>query len=360
MPVVGSDRICRVEFRINGALVDPATVTVMWRLPDFTEVDGSASVIHVSLGVYTVLIPLPQAGKYEVYWVGTGAQTITATERFEVESTTVDITPPTSQVTLAGLCSPWVEWDEFVDYCGVDPNEVSPLQIQFALDQATEWLYLKSAMQFPGECIETSRPYGQDCSGFYPWVTGYGWYGWAWGTTGAWLWGCGCDTLQALDLGYWPLTAVTEVKVDGVVLTPNADYRVDEQRWLVRLPDSQGLPRYWPCCQRMDLPDTMQDTWSVTVAFGRVPTPMGRHAAMELGKTFLGACGTGACSIPIQTTSISRLGMNMQLVDFRSLPEGRIGLPPVDAFLDAYNPYRVSRPTMVWSPDLPRLTRRVG
>ena len=145
--------------------------------------------------------------------------------------------------------------------------------------------------------------------------------------------------------------SIDEVLVDGDVLDP-ACYRVDDHRWLVRLPDvGETARRSWPCCQRVDLPDSEPDTWSVAFTWGAAPPPSGVSAAAAFACELVRARTGDDCSLPPEIVQVVQQGLTY------SLPEpdqtGRSKLPlAVKWFLDAVNPLGVRRPASVWSPDL--------
>src|SRR5688572_26213399 len=145
-----------------------------------------------------------------------------------------------------------------------------------AVQIATEILYNLSAQQF-GVCEFTIRPCRESCNDSAWWgASGYlGWGGWLGGMypqpaliggnwynlrCGSCSGSCSCTPLSIALLPS-PVNQILEVKVDGVILTPGTDYRVDNFRELVRLGG-----QFWPECQDMTLADDQPNTWSVTLA----------------------------------------------------------------------------------------------
>lgn len=57
---------------INGALVDPTTVTAMVNLPDGSAVDITSTLSHLTTGVYTVTYIPTQPGGHDYRMQGTG------------------------------------------------------------------------------------------------------------------------------------------------------------------------------------------------------------------------------------------------------------------------------------------------
>lgn len=158
-----------------------------------------------------------------------------------------------------------------------------------------------------------------------------------------------------------PITSIVEVKVDGEVLDPSL-YRIDQYRWLVRLPDPDDRRVGWPCCTRMDLPSTADNTFEVTYTYGTPPPPLGKMAVVELACEFARACaGDEKCRLSPRAISVARQGVSVQLAAITdTLADGRIGLPIGDLFLHTYNPTGKRRQSSVWSPDIDSGTRRVG
>lgn len=224
---------------------------------------------------------------------------------------------------------------------------------------AAEILYNLTAQRF-GQCSVTLRPCRRECADTTVFADRAGptvelrdgaWYNLACGTCPAG--GCACSRLsEALLPG--PVD-VTEVKLDGLVLTPGVDYRVDDHRILVRLGGE-----VWPSCQDMDLDDTEIGTWSVTGLYGE-PLPMtGRVALGELATELIRACTGQSCALPRQVQSVARQGVDMTFVDLSGLLDaGRTGLTRVDQFIAAFNPHGLRSRPQVYDVDGPAV-RRVG
>lgn len=170
-----------------------------------------------------------------------------------------------------------------------------------------------------------------------------------------------CGTMHQIPLRT-PVVSVDQVKVDGAVLDSSL-YRVDDERWLVRLPDPSGSNPGWPRCQRMDRADTEDDTWSITYQHGLAPPDMGVRAAAKLACELALACDpttASECQLPERVTTIVRQGVTLTLLDPQDfLNDGRTGVYEVDLFLRTVNPHKLQRSATVWSPDIPKTTRRV-
>lgn len=236
-----------------------------------------------------------------------------------------------------GVCEPWATEADLCSPC--DDYALDAPLLADAIDAASNILYRLSGGRFPGVCADEVRPYGQ-C-------------------------GCGCrgrcSGLHEVNLGAFPVVAVSEVKIDGDIL-PSNHYRIDDNRYLVRLPVDDRNPG-WPCCQRLDLADTELDTFSVSFTWGIAPPIEGVQAAAKLACELVKSCQPellGKCQLPKRVQSISRQGISMTLLDpFDFLEKGKTGIYEIDLFLAAY-PGGARTAPGVFSPDMPRGVRRVG
>jgi hypothetical protein len=161
----------------------------------------------------------------------------------------------------------------------------------------------------------------------------------------------------------YPVTKIEQVKIDGIEI-PETEYELRDFRSLVRIrPTGSTVPkaRYgWPTSQIMDLPDTEPGTFSVTYLFGNPPSAAGILAAKKLAEVYaLGEMmGDG---YPKRITSMTRQGVSAMITDVMDLVmKGGAGIYEVELFLNAYNPHRLQRQSMVWSPDLGRPGRRTA
>lgn len=262
------------------------------------------------------------------------------------------------------LCSSWIDETDLCAPCGGEYLLDSGLMENF-IDVSSELLYMLSGQQFPGLCETTIRP-----------CTSRAWFDYS--GSGLNIPGrsypldvvcgcnapetCGCGNLSQIALLNYPVTEVTEVKVDGVVL-PDSSYRLDEGHFLVRL-DSER----WPCCQDLALADTEPDTFSVEYSHGRpVPLPLQNAAAVLACELYMG-CNPesfeGQCRLPRNVVSIVRQGVSiaMKSAFFTKQPGKSVefGIPEIDMALAAYNPYGLTAPMVILSADEPDLARRVG
>jgi len=147
-----------------------------------------------------------------------------------------------------------------------------------------------------------------------------------------------------------PVAEILEVKVDGSVVEPSSYQRVNGSI-LVR---TDG--ECWPECQDLNLPDTEPGTWSVRMRPGQMLPRIGEIAAGQLAAEYAKSCsGDASCALPQQLTSLTRSGIDVQVMDPSTLlDDGLTGLADVDLFIRAVNPKRRTRGSRVLSPDLPR------
>ena len=268
------------------------------------------------------------------------------------------------------------------DSCG-DLAISDPYVVQQALDDASFMLNAWTAFQYQGGqdgCEKTVRPvpsYGPARS-VPEWTARAGGYGWGmfptnWGasylgpTSGmldtnfccygstqplARRGGC-CNGPSQIDLGAYPVNSVTEIMLNGLVVPPD-EYRIDDDRWLVRLPAPGETDRpHWPACQRVDLPDTEDLTFSVTFNYGGLVPEAGVRAAIALGCAIAAERCGGPCLLPVNTSSVAKQGVTVQLV--RPTEDILDAMPAaVRTFVNASNPNGIRRRPRVFSSDLPR------
>lgn len=226
-----------------------------------------------------------------------------------------------------------------------------------ALQVATDILWGLSGRQF-GLCTKLLRPCRRECFEDV-WSAYAGWRELSGGTSGSWGWpfpalvggewlnlacgscGGGCSCARVSEVTLPGLTYdVTQVRVDGVTLTPGVDYRLDSARLLVRLGGDD-----WPLCNDLNLDDTQVGTWSVTSRVGRPLSPLGQLAlgvlTMELVKSML--CDA-SCALPQRVQSVSRQGVELTMLDpGQVFDNGLTGLRWPDLFIQTVNPHRITR-----------------
>lgn len=257
---------------------------------------------------------------------------------------------------MALTCEPWADEE---DLCGPCAGEGYEGDLTTAatgmLEAATDLLYQWSGRKYPGICERTVRPcvadrYDGGLRTPTDWTRG-------WGVCRC-LGSCGCPGRREIELGAYPVREILEVLVDGEVLDPS-QYRLDDQRTLVRLREADGTRPGWPARQDLGLEDTDEGTWSVRFTWGTEPPPAGVHAAAVLACELAMACHpdeavSGQCRLPKNATSVTREGITMVLSPSDFLDRnGNTGLYEVDLFLQAANPTRERRRPAVWWPGAP-------
>ena len=302
----------------------------------------------VGNNTYVWNVPAGQAtGDYLVTWTGTDPEgdTVQAAEVVTVLSSTA----------TTGPCETWTP--TFTCALPTGASAVSGA----ALQAATEVLYALSGRRF-GLCTLTLRPCRRECYGeVWPagWmaVDGLGSGSWPYPTLVGGLWfnlgcggcvgGCSCATVSEVVVPV-PVHDVVEVRVDGVPLVENTDYRVDSFRYLVRLGGAS-----WPSCNDLGLTDAEPGTWSVTVRTGEDVPPLGSMAVGVLASEFtkLLLCNDD-CALPRPVQSLVRQGVNVTFLDPNEVfANGRTGLYLPDLFITTYNPDGIRRRARVYDVD---------
>lgn len=264
-----------------------------------------------------------------------------------------------------GPCAPWP-----VELC-CDTDGYEAEDVERWTRVASTILFHLSGMRY-GPCPVTVRPCGRSCletagplsfqasvgastGGWVPYI----------GADGVWrnasLCGCkstcSCGELSELYLP-GPVYDVQEVNEGGQVLVPGVEYRVDAPGRLVRL----GGQR-WPTCQDMAAPEGDPNTLTVTYRWGLELDAAAIAAVSALVCHLLRGCsgsgGSCGCKANPRITKITRQGVDMERQDLTLLyAEGLTGIPEVDMWLMATNPFRLRSPSRVYSPDhrRPRVT----
>jgi hypothetical protein len=278
------------------------------------------------------------------------------------------------------LCSPWATADDVMD-CSTCFDGRSDYQIADALADSSYLLWAWTGYRWSGLCDFTVWPQVQwgttsnlprwtwrGTPGLQDW-----WYG-GWNNSGG-LWGeawcgcnrvgsplvrrgtqCGCEGVSQIRLGVGTIDSITEVLIDGDVIDggPGYGYEVRDGSWLVRLPDEGSTDRnYWPSRNRLDLTEDDDHTFVVSFVGGSEPPDMGKRAAISLACELVKQrCGE-SCSLPSNTTSFTREGIDVQ-IQSPLLTEDIIKTLPIEvqAFINAVSPFGVRMAPRIFSPDV--------
>lgn len=245
-----------------------------------------------------------------------------------------------------GPCFGWVAAEDVATCCSVELGTDFDL-FEGAASTASQVLFELSARRWPGQCERVVRA-GLDWPCGLQVTSGGVLIGWERTETPSYK----------VHLPNYPVTEILEVKVDGDVV-PADEYRLDGWRWLTRLADAEGDRQYWPSWGRDDREDDEEDTFSVRYTFGVNPPLAGVDAAAQLACEIYKSCpgnegvDGGACALPKGATRVTRAGITIELGSFHwTAKEGwNTGMKLVDLFLNTYNPRRLRRAPMIWSPD---------
>lgn len=248
--------------------------------------------------------------------------------------------------------------------CVADWASFPPAVQSAAQAWATYILWALTGRQY-GPCSLVIRPCGPKCQG----PTGYltfpanaggvsgGGMPWMipWIDNGVWrncgcAGGCSCAARCEVALP-GPVAAIDEVVVDGVVL-PASAYRLDIVGYNPVLVRIDG--ECWPECQDMDADLDEVGSFAITYQRG-VPVPRaGQIAAGKLAGEFAKACSGAECALPQQLASLSRNGVEVQVMDPAALlDQGLTGIADVDLWIRAVNPARRAQRTRVLTSDAP-------
>lgn len=159
---------------------------------------------------------------------------------------------------------------------------------------------------------------------------------------------CSCDVNGCRVTLPSPVGSVTEVKVDGDVMSPSA-YTLSGSDLLWA--GTGDCP--WPTCQNLALPDTADGTFSVTYLNSHPVDTLGAYAAGVMAMEFAKACTGGKCRLPSSVTAVVRQGVSFEIMS-GAFPDGLTGIREVDTYLAMWNPGRLRQQTAVWSPDIRR------
>ena len=269
----------------------------------------------------------------------------------------VEPVPPPTPGPLPGPCA-WT----LDTTCYPEWNTIDPAVRVRATDLATFILDALTGRQF-AQCPVNYRPCGPKCvggGGYMTWPVGLGAVG---GGTMPWM-------IPYVDGGLWrncacpgacscaarcevpfvtPVAQVDEVLIDGVTLDPSA-YRLDSWRGRPRLVRTDG--ECWPQCQDFNVGPGDVGSFVIVYRPGKRLPRAGEIAVGELAVEFAKACIGGPCALPGQMASLTRNGVDLEMVDPTTiLDDGKTGIQNVDLFIHAVNPYRLAARSRVVSPD---------
>jgi hypothetical protein len=310
----------------------------------------AVGIVHVSTGVYSYLWIVAASlaqGSYTIVWSGTySGATVNATEEIDV------IGPSGSQ--LAPSATPCADWP----YVGCDFSQFTDLSVTgVAIAAATEILDAFSGRQF-SPCPITIRPCQSSCGDGMWFGAPASW--WQWGTwprplfyQGSWYNltcgscgdNCSCSYISEARMPV-PVSAIQQVKVDGVVL-PTTAYALRDYRHLMRV--DGGI---WPLCNDLLKDDNQTGTWSVTLQVGEPVPTLGQLAMGELVCQLMGLLSNGECRLPKPVQSMTRQGVTMNFLDPAEIfPNGQLGLYLCDLFIQSVNPSHLPARAKVYDLD---------
>lgn len=158
--------------------------------------------------------------------------------------------------------------------------------------------------------------------------------------------GCVCSPSEIILPG--PVSEVTEVQIDGLVVNTDG-YRLDGDR-LVRIGDT------WPAQQDLGAAAGQPNTWQVSYRRGRVVPAVLQNAAGLFACEVAKARSGGTCALPARITSVSRQGVDVQLLQVEDfLEKGLTGFEQVDMVIRALNPGGLWAQPRVLSLDVPQM-----
>jgi hypothetical protein len=315
--------------------------------------------VPAALGTYSVLADTDPGG--------VATPTNSAVDTLIVTTSIAQQVVTASGGPSVGPCSLWVTSDEVATFCaGGTPTPGTAATATMAL-VASQALYELSGRQFSGLCSSVVRPCAMSCGCWgglvgtlaisgaaqlgvpINWIPSLGY----WDCGGN---SCGCGVMSEILLEPYPVRAITQVKIGGVVQGAST-YRLDQGRKLVAT-DSQ----LWPVCQDLTRDDTQQGTWSIAYTHGADPPELGQQAALQLACQLVDISAPG-CQLPESVKQVVRQGITFTKGNVAALMMAMgagTGLALVDLFLSTYNPLGLRRRPAVWSPDSPTYPRRIS
>ena len=246
---------------------------------------------------------------------------------------------------------------DYVSSCDLTGSEAVS---GYALEAASEIIFYASGQRFD-TCQVTIRPCRKDCwgdawprlssgwwefgSGPQPLLYAGNWYNIACGMCGT---NCSCSIVSETILP-GPVREIVQVTVDGEVLDPTTDYRLDDYRKLVRLGGN-----LWPLCNDLNKGITEVGTWSVTAIYGEPLPTLGKLAVGQLLCDIINDLINNDCSLPDNVTDITRQGLSFSLDDVNdAVKSGFDTLKYVNKFIERYNPNKLAARPRLYDIDGP-------
>lgn len=238
-------------------------------------------------------------------------------------------------------CNPYVTHEELLACCSNVAEGATEEDTLISRQLASEFMFYRTAMQYPGTCTETIRPcYAcSPCSDDGPPYEATIIDGRMYNIrcTGN---ACNCEDKCEIRLPDSPVASVDEVKIDGVVLDPAAYGLYNDV--LARVDGG-----CWPYCNELYLATTEEGTWSVTYTFGYEAPQLIKTAAAVLACHWQDMCSDSdscnACRIPKNATTMNRAGTTYQLLTPAAMQTFTgnallVGITEVDYAIQTFNP----------------------
>lgn len=228
------------------------------------------------------------------------------------------------------VCQPWARPEDVPDAETYDQAKLVEY-LQFA----SETLFLFTGSQWPGACTDRVWPGNRRRAGG-PAARQPADAAPRWATVAC---GCGadefgCHRVPSIPLPGRPVVEILEVAIGGEVLDAD-EYEVQNGYLLVRLAGDDGSNEGWPCCQRADLEDGAEGTFSILYRWGAAPPVGGKLSAVSLAAELAKASRNDKdCRLPKRVTAITRQGVTVAVLDPLTLFEkGQTGLADVDLWV---------------------------
>lgn len=221
-----------------------------------------------------------------------------------------------------------------------DVEAYDPVLLAAAKSSAQSILWGLSGRRY-GVC-ETTEYYRmpQTTRCYLPWADEFG-PGVEWRLEGGYGWQ-GLRACCQINLAQTPARAVSQVKIDGVVIDPST--------YFLGRGVLSRVGTCWPYEDGCEFPRI-----EVTYSYGIDVPALGELAMGELTCEIIAGWTGADCRLPSNAISVTRQGVTVDLGDAQTLfDQGRIGLPISDAFLRQTNPGKLMSASTVHTPDRAR------